>query len=383
MNTRYLVLEDGHVYPGKAMGSSVPFCDELYDVDTLIGAGETVFNTCMSGYYEILTDPSYTGQLVVMTYPHIGNYGTCLSWSETHASQASRLIQPAGLVVKDCYRGPLPTGRESLDVLLAHHGIPGITAVDTRRLTIDLRTSGSRNGVLAASRSEKITPEELSMALQYLSRFPSMDGRSLLPHTGIRTSENITETGSPHFAVIDCGIKEHILQCLADRSVRITLVPASITQDELMSLKPDACLISNGPGDPAVYTDQTALITSIMETIPLFGICLGHQLISLALGARTYKMDFGHHGGNHPVLDKRTGKVFVTSQNHGFAVDHESIPPGTEVWMVNANDRSIEGLYNRKLGVSSVQFHPEASPGPQDSSWIFDTFIDQARSWRN
>lgn len=387
----FLVLDDGTVYPGYGFGADPLRADELEPgTADARSAGEVVFNTAMSGYHEVLTDPSYTGQLVVMTYPHIGNYGALSDWSETGPEEVGRRsVKAAGFVLRSVYRGPVPDGRISLHALLEAGNTPGISDIDTRALTLSLRDGGSRTGLIVlpgatpdggrAERERTLSEGDLERVSAYLRAFPGMVGRNLVTEVGTRSVVEINEAGSPHIALLDCGSKANIIRELTRRGCRITVLPSSSGAPEIEAIKPDAVLVSNGPGDPAVLEPQIASLRSLIGTTPLFGICLGHQLLSHALGAKTEKMKFGHHGVNHPVRDEKSGRVFVTSQNHGFTVSESSLPAGVSVWFRNANDRSIEGVSSDEYGVYTAQFHPESAPGPNDSSWIFDSFLSHIR----
>lgn len=383
-----LVLEDGTVYRGLRLGAEALTPEELSGAAATAaktssqpGTGEVVFNTGMTGYHEIVTDPSYTGQLVVMTYPHIGNYGSDSVWSETDGQEGA-----AGLVVREAYRGPVPAGRVSLDRFLLERGIPGISGIDTRALTLSTRERGNLKGCLVRPADENILGEgELRVCLEYLANFPDMEGLDLV--SGLAGSEGGTGTeagssygaeNSLHFAVLDFGIKSNILRELKKRNCRVSLLPHTADLADLKQIAPDGVLLSNGPGDPASLTDVIGRLKVTAEEYPLFGICLGHQLISLALGAKTYKLKFGHHGLNHPVRDEETKKVYISSQNHGFAVE-DDLPEGLEVWMRNANDGTVEAIRHREKPIAAVQFHPEAAPGPRDTLWIFDEFIRIAK----
>ncbi len=380
MDTAYLVLADGTMYQGRSFGAPPVKPSELTGAISS-GCGEVVFNTSMTGYHEILTDPSYTGQLVLMTYPHIGNYGTDRAWSEGGPQQRASLheIKSSGLIVRDYYEGPLPPGRESLDSFMNREGISGISDIDTRRLTLSLRDHGSLNGVIVAPEQETLNEEERSIVIDWLKEQPSMEGQNLITDVGTQKSLTIHPTGSLTMGLIDYGIKNSIIEELVKRDVKVILFPSDVTYEQLSTSGIQALFLSNGPGDPAVLKKEIAMIQKCIGTMPLYGICLGHQLIAEAIGAKTFKMAFGHHGGNHPVRDEETGKVFVTSQNHGFSVDPDSIPADFKPWFLNANDRSVEGLKHKKLPIMSVQFHPEASPGPHDGSWFFDAVITQAK----
>lgn len=401
----YLVLEDCTVFPGEAFGHPPINPEELALRETFgatpanpeepgervggpWGVGEVVFNTAMTGYHEILTDPSYTGQIVVMTYPHIGNYGTSGNWSETGPESGAhrRKIKPEGLVVRSLYRGPLPKGRGNLDEFLLEHGIPGMTGVDTRGLTLHLRKRGSLTGIIVGNPGKPLHTDDIYNArnfpagmldriIGFLRGFPHMAGRNLVDKVGTRERVELNHSGSPHVALLDCGIKAGIINQLLSRGCRITLFPGTTEAENILAAKPDGFVISNGPGDPAVLDTQIKTVRKMLRHTPTLGICLGHQLIALAAGAKTYKLKFGHHGTNHPVRDEQTRHVFVTSQNHGFAVDEASLPEGLGVWFRNANDQTIEGLRGEKIKALSVQFHPEAAPGPDDTGWIFDRFL--------
>lgn len=376
----YLVLEDGSVYAGSGFGAPAPSISHLEPM-SLKSTGEVVFNTAMSGYHEVLTDPSYTGQIVTMTYPHIGNYGSLDEWSEIGPETGARRdgVKAAGFVLRDVYRGPVPGGRETLDSFLARHQTPGISDVDTRGLTLKLRDEGSKKGVIVQAAGPALADSDTSRVLEVLSAVPDMLGRNLVTAVGSVQITEINSEGSPHIALIDCGAKANIIRELVARECKLTLVPSTTTRADLDALRPDALFVSNGPGDPAVLDSMISLLESQVGTRPLLGICLGHQLLAEAIGGKTYKMKFGHHGVNHPVRDEITKRVFVTSQNHGFAVDETSLPSDAQVWFRNANDKTVEGLVYPKLRIATSQFHPEACPGPEDASWIFDSFIKTVR----
>jgi carbamoyl-phosphate synthase small subunit len=376
----YLVLEDGSVYAGSGFGAPAPSISDL-EPTSLKSTGEVVFNTAMSGYHEVLTDPSYTGQIVTMTYPHIGNYGSLDEWSEIGPETGARRdgVKAAGFVLRDVYRGPVPEGRETLDSFLARHQTPGISDVDTRGLTLKLRDEGSKKAVIVQAAGPAMADSDKARVLEVLSAVPDMLGRNLVTAVGSVQITEINPEGSPHIALIDCGAKANIIRELVERGCRLTLVPSTTTRADLDAIGPDALFVSNGPGDPAVLDSMIKLLESQVGTRPLLGICLGHQLLAEAIGGKTYKMKFGHHGVNHPVRDELTKRVFVTSQNHGFAVDEKSLPSGAQVWFRNANDKTVEGLVYPKLRIATSQFHPEACPGPEDASWIFDSFIKTVR----
>ncbi|MAG13774.1 MAG: carbamoyl phosphate synthase small subunit [Spirochaetales bacterium] len=377
--TCFLVLGDGAYYRGQEFGSPSPAIESLCNVDISVkSAGEVVFNTGMAGYHEILTDPSYTGQIVTMTYPMIGNYGSLDEWSEIGPEAPERSgIKAAGLVVRQLYRGPIPAGRITLDEFLKRHDTPGITDIDTRHLTLKIRDEGAPNGVIvrASLGSNHLKKRELDFCLQVLADFPPMIGRNLISNVGASDPVTYNDGGSPHLLLVDCGIKANIIRELVKLGCRVSILPSGASKEDVGNVGADALLFSSGPGDPAVLRSQIELIASFLPLMPVFGICLGHQLISQALGAQTRKMKFGHHGVNHPVRDELTNRVFVTSQNHGFVVDEESLPHDVDVWFRNANDNSIEGIRHRSLPVLCAQFHPEAAPGPRDCIWIFKEFL--------
>jgi len=364
-----LALADGTVLRGRAIGAMGR------------SVGEVVFNTAMSGYQEILTDPSYAGQIVTLTYPHIGNVGVNPEDAE------SRRLFAAGLVVRD-----LPSlasnwrSSEDLSTYLRKANVVGIADVDTRMLTRILREGGAQNGCIAAATT--ITDADVADAVARARGAPSMAGQDLA--RVVSCSEPYTWTsgawelgsgyrvaGEPRFHVVayDFGIKHNILRLLAQRGCRLTVVPAQTPAREALALAPDGIFLSNGPGDPEPCDYAIAAIRELVDGgIPVFGICLGHQLLALASGARTVKMKFGHHGANHPVLDKDSGRVVITSQNHGFAVDADSLPPNLRVTHVSLFDGSLQGIVRTDRPAFSFQGHPEASPGPHDVAYLFDRF---------
>ena len=389
MHNCVLVLADGRIFPGRSFGAVAPTVGDLAlrvaaanrapaEGALLSTIGEVVFNTAMSGYVEVLTDPSYTGQIVAMTYPHIGNCGVSAAWCE------SRAVTVAGFVVRSLYDGPVPEGRTRLTDYLSEAGIPGITGVDTRALTRHLRDSGSQNGsiVRPAMGEPLLDGEERAAALDILASFPAMEGRGLLGAVGTAVARDVapaqeTTVGHafPHVVLYDCGVKEQIVRELRALGCRITLLPSEATAEEIRATGADAVMISNGPGDPAVLRHQVAQTRALIGEVPVLGICLGHQIVAEAAGAKTRKMKFGHHGVNHPVRDEITKRVFVTSQNHGFTVEERTLPKGLDVWFRNANDRSVEGLRDEARCLRTTQFHPESAPGPADGRWIFKAFL--------
>ncbi len=375
-----LVLRGGGVFYGEPFGYPASYPEEL-TCEKTEGTGEVVFNTGMSGYPEILTDPSYTGQIIVMTYPLIGNYGISPAWNEGGPEKGvtRRKIKASGFVVKHLYRGPVPAGRNSLDEFLQQQRIPGITGVDTRRITLHVRDAGSSTGIIIRipKGRRELSHKQLEVVNASLLDFPSMEGRNLISEVGTARAETIHREGKKHIVLIDCGTKAGIVNQLVAAGARVSVLPSGSGYGEVLNLKPDGVLFSNGPGDPAVLSPQIELCAKLIGKVPVFGVCLGHQLIALAMGGRTYKMPFGHHGVNHPVVDLKDTRVYVTSQNHGFAVEPNSLPDGLKVWMKNANDNTVEGLYHESLPVLCVQFHPEACPGPWDTRWIFQEFLQK------
>ncbi len=371
-----LALEDGTVLTGRHFGAH----GTRY--------GEVVFNTSMAGYQEILTDPSYCGQIVTMTYPLIGNYGV------TEEDVESIGPQVEGFVVKELARRHSSFRAERpLGDYLAEHGIIGLEGVDTRAITRKLRIQGALKGVLS---SEILDDDEL---VRRAIDSPGLVGQDLVqrvsPTDRIEWDRGFEsrfaapsrqQQGGPSFHVvaIDCGIKRNILRNLVDCGCRVTVVPAAATAEQIRSLNPDGLFVSNGPGDPepVTYTIET-LRRLLPDKTPTFGICLGMQLLGLALGGRTYKLKYGHRGGNQPVQNLATTRVEITAQNHGFAVDIDSLDAGSvELTHVNLNDRTLEGMAHRELPLFAVQYHPEASPGPHDATYLFDCFIDMMKTRR-
>jgi carbamoyl-phosphate synthase small subunit len=365
-NTRpgFLLLEDGTLFRGRFAGAA-----------SATTVAEVVFTTNMSGYQEVFTDPSYQGQTVVMTAPMIGNYGV------NTADPESAQPQVAGVVVRELSR-VYSNWRAEGDLLgwLDAAQVPALEQVDTRRLTRHLRTIGSMRGVLAEG------TEPTAEVLAVLDACPSMEGLDLA--SVVTTPERYTwgnPKASHHIVAYDFGIKRNILRLFAEHDCRVTVVPAKTTAAEALALEPDGVFLSNGPGDPAAVTYAPATVRAIADNgVPIFGICLGHQILGLTYGASTIKMSYGHRGGNHPVKELATGRVLITSQNHGFAVDGtvDGIPgaPELEVTHLNLNDGSLEGLRHRDKPIFAVQYHPEAAPGPHDARPLFNEFMDTVRS---
>ncbi len=367
-----LVLEDGSVFEGRAVGRPGETC------------GEVIFNTAMTGYQEVLTDPSYHGQMVCMTYPLIGNYGVNPEDVETAAERP----WVAGFIVREL--SPVASNWRSnqpLSDYLDQAGVMGVEGVDTRALTLRLREQGALRGCLSCL---DLNPDSLrEKALAH----PRMEGRDLTrevtrakmaAYEPLPTSQT-SGLAVHHVVAIDFGMKENIVRLLRAENFRVTVVPSNATAAEILALRPDGVFLSNGPGDPDAVSGgiETARALTREHRLPTFGICLGHQLLGLALGGRTYKLKFGHHGANHPVRDETTRAIEITSQNHNFAVDAASVDPAEiEITHINLNDGSIEGLRHRGLPVYAVQYHPEAAPGPHDSRPLFRRFRELIESAR-
>jgi carbamoyl-phosphate synthase small subunit len=362
-----LALEDGTVFEGVSFGAPVE------------RTGEVVFNTAITGYQEIFTDPSYCGQIVVLTNPQIGNYGANRSDNES--------IKPfiEGLIVREI--SPVPSNwrsEERAEHFLAAYGIPVIAEIDTRKLVRLLRERGAMRGIIAVGEHD---PASL---LAKVRSAPSMAGQNLVSRVStaknyewtrgieaVSASDKVQapEEAAFHVVAYDYGIKRNILRHLVQIGSRVTVVPSEASAQDVLALKPDGVFLSNGPGDPEPLAAQSANVRQLIGKVPVFGICLGHQILGLALGGKTYKLKFGHHGANHPVLNHRTGKVEITSQNHGFCVDPDSLRDSeVEITHLNLNDQTVEGLRHRSEPVFCVQYHPEAAPGPHDSHYLFHDF---------
>lgn len=355
----FLLLDDGTLFHGVLRGAAP------------LSVAEVVFTTNMTGYQEVFTDPSYAGQIVVMTAPLIGNYGVNADDPESARPQVS------GVVVRELSRS-YSNWRASGDLLswLTHAQVPILDEVDTRRLTRHLRSAGVMQGVIGAGE----TPGADARAS--LEACPSMEGLDLATRASTTVAYSWGDPGAPrHIVAYDYGIKRNILRLFADAGCRVTVLPADTSPEELLAHQPDGLFLSNGPGDPAAIEYAQANIRAVATRgVPVFGICLGHQLLALTFGATTVKMPYGHRGGNHPVRDLESGRILITSQNHGFAVagDSQGIPgaPALEVTHLNLNDGTIEGLRHRELPVFAVQYHPEAAPGPHDARPLFRQFLD-------
>ena len=374
-----LALEDGRIFEGESFGAAGT------------AVGEICFNTSMTGYQEVLTDPSYRGQIVAMTYPLIGNYGTNAADAESRSPHVRGFVIEELSEIASNWRSEI-----SLDEYLQHWQIPGIQGVDTRALTRHLRTRGAMKACLT---TDELSAEEAVrraiegegvIGMDYVREVTAPAVYQWDPDDqesaawAIANSKNSPLPPIQHRVVAyDYGIKENILRRLRQNGFGVTVVPATATAEEVLALKPEGVFLSNGPGDPSVldYTHQA--VRDLMGQTPIFGICLGHQVLGFAFGGRTFKLKFGHRGGNQPVKDLTTGKVAITSQNHGFAVDPASLPPEVEVTHINLNDGTVEGMRHRELPIFSVQYHPEAAPGPHDAGYFFGQFARLIESGNN
>jgi len=384
-----LVLEDGSVYEGHSFGAETT------------AYGEVVFSTSMTGYQEILTDPSYTGQILVATYPLIGNYGINESDFE------SRQIQVRGFAVREyCSQPSHWQSTRTLHEFLLAYGIPGVSGIDTRALTRHLKSSGVMMGTL----SSEMTIEEALKELKSLPKYDSVNfvrqvstekayewqsnapATVTLPSLSLRGASAVArrsrsklgeiprsrseQAPQSHIVVIDYGLKYNILRILSQLGCQASAIPCTASAKDVLALNPDGILLSPGPGDPALLDDITDTVKELIGRKPIMGICLGHQLIGKALGAQTFKLKFGHRGGNHPVRDLATGRVYITAQNHGYAIDADTVKGGLEVSHINLNDGTVEGLRHRDLPILSIQYHSEASPGPLDNMYLFERFLE-------
>ncbi len=362
-----LLLEDGTVFEGTSFGAKGQKC------------GEVVFNTSMTGYQEILTDPSYNEQIITMTYPLIGNYGTNkYDWE-------SEKVFASGFIVKENCNYPSNwQNKDSLGNYLEANNVIGLEGIDTRKLVKHIRTKGAMKGVISS------TGLDISSLKKKLENYPGLVGRDIVKDVTVRKqyswnkplidilNKNEQKLEKKYKVIaFDFGIKHNILRLLCTHGCDVKVIPANTSADEILNQKPDGVFLSNGPGDPAPVTYAVETVKSLLGKVPIFGICLGHQILSLALGGKTYKLKFGHRGANHPVKNLQSGKIEITSQNHGFCVDMDSLKnKDIELTHLNLNDNTVEGIRCKKLGAFSVQYHPEASPGPHDASYLFETFIE-------
>ena len=352
-NSAILLLADGRIFEGKSFGSQGET------------TGEVCFNTGMTGYQEILTDPSYCKQIVTMTSPHIGNYGI------NEEDIESENIQVAGFVIKEETMTPSNwRSTQSLGEYLKKNKIVGIKEIDTRSLTRHIRDKGAMNGIIS---SNDLDIQSLDKKLK---KFPDMNGLDLAKDVTTQKKYKWPGKGRYKVAVIDFGIKKNILRLLSDVGCELTVFPASIKAEDILSFEPDGVFLSNGPGDPLAVTYGIETVKKLLGKVPLFGICLGHQILALALGASTFKLKFGHRGINHPVRNNEKNTVEITSQNHGFAVDLDSLPPNVISTHINLNDNTSGGIRCTDIPAFSVQYHPESSPGPHDSRYLFNQFIE-------
>jgi carbamoyl-phosphate synthase small subunit len=358
----YLALEDGRIFKGRAFGAEGE------------KTGEVVFNTSMSGYQEILTDPSYKGQIVTMTYPLIGNYGVNAEDIESDTPKVE------GFIVKEWSRLHSNwRAQEGLEKYLKENGIMGIEGIDTRALTKHIRTAGAMKAILST------IEHDIDSLVEKARSSPGLIGRDLVKEVTCKNPYLWSEGPHPEayrftVVVMDFGVKYNILRKLAIAGCKVQVVPASTSAEEVLAYKPDGLLLSNGPGDPAGVPYVINTVRKLLDKLPIFGICLGHQLLGLALGGNTFKLKFGHRGGNQPVKNILTGKVDITAQNHGFCVDINSLNQDeVELTHINLNDQTLEGMRHRKLPIFSVQYHPEASPGPHDARYLFDEFVEMMK----
>jgi carbamoyl-phosphate synthase small subunit len=372
-----LALEDGRIFRGKGYGAKA----ECY--------GEVVFNTSLTGYQEIFTDPSYAGQIVVLTNPEIGNYGT--------NPEDNEAVRPfiEGLVVREF--SPISSNwrsQQAADEYLERFNIPVIADIDTRALVRHLRKHGVMRGVISLIESDadklvakagsiaKMDGTDLARVVSTKQRYSWNQG-PIVTYPGQMPSKEFDPEGALNVVAYDFGIKQNILRMLVDQGCNVTVVPAETSAEDVLSLKPDGVFLSNGPGDPEPVTYAQRSIRELTGKTPIFGICLGHQLVGLALGGKTYKLRFGHHGGNHPVRQERTGKIEITAHNHNFAVDPDSLKQSeVELTHFDLNDGTLEGLRHRSMPLFSVQYHPEASPGPHDSHYLFGEFVKMMQEWK-
>lgn len=355
----YLILQDGSVFEGHAIGAEM---DKT--------SGEVVFNTSMTGYQEILTDPSYAGQIVVPTYPLIGNYGINDQYMESSKAQVSGFV-----IREDCIEPSHHDSTRNLDQFLSLQGILGIAGVDTRAITKRIRSAGVMTGVITTSK-----PTDQSNYLENITSYDSIDFvNKVTTAKGYTWDSDTPQNGAgPLIVVVDCGVKYNILRMLTARGCSVEVVPSDSSAKDILRRRPDGLLFSPGPGDPVHNKQIVDTCASLIGEVPILGICLGHQIVAKSMGASTYKLKFGHRGGNHPVLDIETGRVHITAQNHGFAVGKSDLPDDLIITHKNLHDGTIEGLRHRTESIMTIQYHSEASPGPLENTYIFDQFVTMA-----
>lgn len=356
-----LALEDGKIFKGRSFGAA----GESH--------GEVVFNTAMTGYQEVITDPSYKGQIVAMTYPLIGNYGVNKEDCESRKPFLSGFVVKEYSKIYSNWRG-----EKSLGDYLKENKILGIEGVDTRELTLHIRQAGAMRAVLSTADFDE------NSLIKKAKDSPGLVGIDLIKDVACAKTYVWNEKGRYNVVVLDCGVKFNSLRELAKNNCKVTVVPARTSSKEILGLKPDGVLLSNGPGDPAAAPYIVKTVSELIGQVPIFGICLGQQMLGQAFGGKTFKLKFGHHGGNHPVKDLKTGKVHITVQNHGFCVDMDTISKKEiEITHMNLNDRTLEGLRHKKLPIFSVQFHPESAPGPHDAEYMFMNFVELMKGYKS
>ena len=375
-NAGVLILESGLTFEGTLFGAVTSAAQILERAPTYPGYGEAVFNTSLTGYQEILTDPSYFGQLICMTAPHIGNTGINTEDPE------SKRIWCSGLVVHEWSNEPSNWRSQStLDEYLCKGGIPALSGIDTRALTRHLRSQGVTRALI-------LPAQERDQAARLFAALPKFEGRDMIREVTTREAyrfegagtvaggvETVTPQKRYRVVAVDFGAKTNLLRSLVAQGCDVEVLPATVTASEVLARKPDGIFLSNGPGDPAAAPYAAEMVRGVLGKVPLFGVCMGHQILALALGAKTYKLKFGHRGGNQPVIEKSTGQVEISSHNHGYAVDERSLPAEARVSHVNLNDRCVEGIEIPSQRAFSVQYHPEAAAGPHDSHYLFDKFL--------